>query len=102
MYTFLFSWATRHRKNIVATKSTTPNNAALISGNVIEWARKRLGITHQQLAAELRSSVEPDDIVQWESEKSRPDFRKAQRPPLLLPVPSGIPSFAYLPRTASR
>ncbi len=82
----------------MATKSTTPNNPALISGNVIEWARKRLGITHQQLAAELRSSVEPDDIVQWESEKSRPDFRKAQKLAAALHIPFGYLFLAYPPK----
>lgn len=73
----------------MAKKSKTPHNSALISGNVIEWARKRLGKSHQQIAEELGSSVKPEDIAQWEADKNLPDFRKAQKLAVALHIPFG-------------
>lgn len=70
-------------------KATAPHNSALISGNVIEWARKRLGKSHQQIAEELGSSVKAEDIALWEVDKNLPDFRKAQKLAVALHIPFG-------------
>lgn len=73
----------------MAKKATTPHNSALISGTVIEWARKRLGKTHEQIADEIGSSVKAEDIAQWEADENLPDFRKARKLALALHVPFG-------------
>ena len=73
----------------MAKKSTTPNDPALISGKVMKWGRERLGMTHQQVADELGSSLTANDIAQWENEKIRPDFRKAQKLAAALHIPFG-------------
>ena len=71
-------------------KSKTPHNAALISGNVIAWARKRLDRTHQQIADEIGTSVKAEDIAQWEENKNLPDFKKAQKLAVALHIPFRI------------
>jgi len=39
-----------------AKAASVPHNAALITGDVITWARERLGQTQQQLASKLGKS----------------------------------------------
>ena len=59
-------------------KSKTSYNSALISGNIIEWSRKRLGRTREQIAEEIGSSVKAKDIAEWESDQNLlkvPDLR---------------------------
>jgi DNA-binding transcriptional regulator YiaG len=58
----------------------TPNNPALITGDVIKWARDRLGLSQEQVADELGTNTKAEHIDQWEKEESRPDFRKGKRP----------------------
>jgi len=73
----------------VAKKATTPHNSALISSSVIEWARKRLGKTHEQIADEIGSSVKAEDLAQWEAGENLPNFRKAQKLAVALHIPFG-------------
>jgi transcriptional regulator with XRE-family HTH domain len=65
----------------VATKekSKTTNNPALITGDIITWARERLGYSYKQVADEIGASVTAEDIAQWEAEKTLPNFKKAQK-----------------------
>ena len=73
----------------MAKKATTPHNSALISSSVIEWARKRLGKTHEQIADEIGSSVKAEDLAQWEAGENLPNFRKAQKLAVALHIPFG-------------
>ena len=73
----------------MAKKATTHHNSALISGSVIEWGRKRLGKTHEQIADEIGSSVKGEDIAHWEADQNLPDFRKAQKLAVALHIPFG-------------
>ena len=73
----------------MAKKTTTPHNSALISGSVIEWARKRLGKTHEKIADEIGSSVKAEDIAQWEADENLPNFRRAQKLAVALHIPLG-------------
>jgi len=72
----------------VAKKATTPHNSALISGSVIQWARKRLGKTHEQIADEI-GSVKAEDVARWEVGQNLPDFRNAQKLAIALHIPFG-------------
>jgi transcriptional regulator with XRE-family HTH domain len=78
---------TKTPKEPVASK--TPNNPALITGDVIKWARDRLGLTQQQVADELGASTKAEHIDHWEKEDSRPDFKKAQKLAVALHIPFG-------------
>ena len=73
----------------MAKKATTPHNSALSSSSVIEWARKRLGKTHEQIADEIGSSVKAEDLAQWEAGENLPNFRKAQKLAVALHIPFG-------------
>ena len=73
----------------MAKKAATPHNSALISGTVIQWARKRLGKSHEQIADEIGSGVKPQDIAHWESDQNLPNFRKAQKLAVALHIPFG-------------
>lgn len=73
----------------MAKKSITPHNTALISGSVIEWARNRLGKTHEQIADEISNSIKAEDIAHWEADQNLPDFRKAQKLAVALHIPFG-------------
>jgi Zn-dependent peptidase ImmA (M78 family)/DNA-binding transcriptional regulator YiaG len=79
-------------------KSKTPNNPALITGDVIKWARERLGLFHQQVADEIGGSVTGEDVAQWESGKARPDFRKAQKLAVALHIPFGYLFLSHRPK----
>jgi len=79
-------------------KSKTPNNPALITGDIVTWARERLGYSHKQIADEIGTSVTADDIAQWEAEKSRPDFRKAQKLATALHIPFGYLFLSHRPK----
>lgn len=73
----------------MAKKPKVPQNSALISGNVIEWARKRLARTHAQIAEEIGGSVRAKDISGWENGQNLPNFRKAQKLAAALHIPFG-------------
>jgi Zn-dependent peptidase ImmA (M78 family)/DNA-binding transcriptional regulator YiaG len=72
----------------------TPNNPALITGDVIKWARDRLGLSQEQVADELGTNIKAEHIDQWEKERSRPDFKKAQKLAVALHIPFG---YLFLP-----
>lgn len=80
----------------------TPNNPALITGDVIKWARDRLGLTQEQVADELGVSIKAEHIDQWEKEKSRPDFRKAQKLAVALHIPFGYLFLSVRPKNDVR
>jgi Zn-dependent peptidase ImmA (M78 family)/transcriptional regulator with XRE-family HTH domain len=79
-------------------KSKTPNNPALITGDVITWARERLGYSCKEVADEIGASVTADDIAQWETEKTLPDFRKAQKLATALHIPFGYLFLSHRPK----
>ena len=60
---------------------------ALITPDVLTWARKRSGLDSGQLAHKL--NVKPEAVVAWEDAESRPTFRQAQRLAQTLHVPFG-------------
>jgi Zn-dependent peptidase ImmA (M78 family)/transcriptional regulator with XRE-family HTH domain len=74
------------------------NNPALITGDVVKWARDRLGVTQQQLAEELGTRIKAEDIDRWEKEESRPDFRIAQKLAGALHIPFGYLFLSVRPR----
>jgi transcriptional regulator with XRE-family HTH domain len=79
-------------------KSRTPNNPALITGDIITWARERLGYSHKHVADEIGASVTADDIAQWEAQKALPDFRKAQKLATALHIPFGYLFLSHRPK----
>jgi Zn-dependent peptidase ImmA (M78 family)/transcriptional regulator with XRE-family HTH domain len=85
---------------IVAKKEKfkIPNNPALITGDIITWARERLGCSYKQVADEIGASVTADDIAQWEAEKALPDFRKAQKLATALHIPFGYLFLSHRPK----
>ena len=60
---------------------------ALITPDVLTWARKRSGLDSGQLAHKL--NVKPEAVMAWEGAESRPTFRQAQRLAQSLHVPFG-------------
>lgn len=62
-------------------------SAALVTPRVLSWARDRRGLAASDLARKL--SVKPERVEAWESGKSRPTFRQAQRLAQALYVPFG-------------
>jgi len=78
----------------VAKKSSAPHNAALITGKIVKWARERIGKSQQQIADDLGSGIRAENIDDWEKEKARPDFKKAQKLADSLHVPFG---YLFLP-----
>lgn len=79
-------------------KSKTANNPALITGDIITWARERLGYSYKQVADEIGPSVTADDIAQWEGKKAFPDFRKAQKLATALHIPFGYLFLSHRPK----
>ena len=79
-------------------KFKIPNNPALITGDIITWARERLGCSYKQVADEIGASVTADDIAQWEAEKALPDFRKAQKLATALHIPFGYLFLSHRPK----
>ena len=60
---------------------------ALITPDVLTWARKRSGLDSGQLAHRL--NVKPEAVTAWEDAERRPTFRQAQRLAQTLHVPFG-------------
>lgn len=83
-------------------RSKTPNNPALITGDIITWARERLGYSYEQLADEIGPSVTPNDVAQWEDKKALPDFRKAQKLAAALHIPFGYLFLSHRPKNDIR
>ena len=83
-------------------KSKTPNNPALITGDIITSAREHLGYSYKQVADEITASVTADDIAQWEAEKALPDFRKAQKLATALRIPFGYLFLSHRPKNDVR
>ena len=79
-------------------KSKTTNNPALITGDIITWARERLGYSYKQVADEIGASVTADDIAQWEAEKTLPNFKKAQKLATALHIPFGYLFLSHRPK----
>jgi Zn-dependent peptidase ImmA (M78 family)/transcriptional regulator with XRE-family HTH domain len=80
----------------------TQNNPALITGDVVKWARDRLAFTQQQLADEIGTGVKAEHIDQWEKEESRPDFKKAQKLAVTLHIPFGYLFLSVPPKNDVR
>lgn len=64
----------------------TPN--ALITGAVLRWARERRGLTHADLKASVKASVE--EIRSWEQGSTFPPYAKAQSLARTLRIPFGF------------
>ena len=60
---------------------------ALVTPNLLTWARRRRGMDLSKIASRL--NVEPDVVAAWESGKQRPTFRQAQNFAKALYVPFG-------------
>ena len=60
---------------------------ALVTPNVVTWARQRRGMEVADLASKL--NVKPEAIDAWETGEKRPTFRQAQRIAQALYVPFG-------------
>ena len=60
---------------------------ALVTPNVMAWARQRRGMEVADLASKL--NVKPEAIDAWEAGEKRPTFRQAQRIAQALYVPFG-------------
>jgi Zn-dependent peptidase ImmA (M78 family)/DNA-binding XRE family transcriptional regulator len=60
---------------------------ALISGEVLRWARLRAGASLDSVAEKLK--VSPEDVTAWEEERSLPSFAKARDAAKYLRVPFG-------------
>ena len=78
---------------------------ALVTPNVMTWARQRRGMEVADLASKL--NVKPEAIDAWEAGEKRPTFRQAQRIAQALYVPFGFlymsePPIEELPLTDFR
>ncbi len=65
---------------------------AFITGSVLEWARKRSGLTKEVLAEKVHATAR--QVTDWENEASSPPFPKAQQLAKILKIPFG---FLFLP-----
>ena len=65
---------------------------AMVTPNLLTWARQRRGRDLSDLASSLK--VKPEVVAAWESGERRPTFRQAQRFAQALYVPFG---YLYLP-----
>ena len=61
---------------------------ALITGEVLRWARERRGLGYSQLAR--RSDVQVECLRKWEEGSSHPPFGKAQELAGILKIPFGM------------
>jgi Zn-dependent peptidase ImmA (M78 family) len=66
---------------------TAPANVAFINPQILNWARVRSGLSHQQLQTALKTS--PDEFASWESGDTHPPFDKAQKAARVLSIPFG-------------
>jgi Zn-dependent peptidase ImmA (M78 family)/transcriptional regulator with XRE-family HTH domain len=64
------------------------DDVAYINGRVLEWARKRSGVTLADIAKKLKATV--NQVQDWESGESCPAFKTAQDLAKMLRVPFGI------------
>jgi Zn-dependent peptidase ImmA (M78 family)/transcriptional regulator with XRE-family HTH domain len=76
------------------TKSATRHNAALVTGRIIKWARERVGRSQKEIADEIGSGIQAENIDDWERERDRPDFKTAQKLAQSLHIPFG---YLFLP-----
>ena len=67
-------------------------NEAFINGGVLTWARKRRGMTGQELAIKLNASA--GQVKAWEVGDSYPPFGKAEKLAEILRIPFG---YFFLP-----
>jgi Zn-dependent peptidase ImmA (M78 family)/DNA-binding XRE family transcriptional regulator len=70
------------------TATATAANVALLTPDVLIWARTRSGISHPQLAARL--GIDSKQIAAWERGESHPPFDKAKKIAKELNVPFGF------------
>jgi Zn-dependent peptidase ImmA (M78 family)/DNA-binding transcriptional regulator YiaG len=62
-------------------------NEALITGELVRWARERSGLSYADIAKSLHVDIR--DVKAWEEEEYHPPFGKAQDLARLLRVPFG-------------
>jgi len=60
---------------------------ALISGNILTWARERFSLSRDALA--LAMNVKIETIIDWEEDRNSPTFRQAQSLANKLSIPLG-------------
>jgi len=60
---------------------------ALITPNVLSWARNRSLLSQDSLAQ--KAQVRSDDLALWERGETRPSFRQAQKLAKTLRIPFG-------------
>lgn len=60
---------------------------ALVTGEVLRWARQRAGASLEAVAEKL--NVTPDTVAEWEDDTSLPSFAKARELAKFLRVPIG-------------
>lgn len=60
---------------------------ALVTGEVLRWARQRAGASLEAVAEKL--NVTPDTVAEWEDDTSLPSFAKARELAKFLRVPFG-------------
>ena len=65
---------------------------AYITGSVLEWARKRSGLSKEEIGQKLHATAR--QISDWESEAANPPFQVAQQLAKVLKIPFG---FLFLP-----
>ena len=62
-------------------------NEAMINPAIVHWARERAGLECADLANKMKQK--PEKLLEWESGKSRPTFKQAQKLASQLKVPFG-------------
>ena len=67
-------------------------NRALVTPDLLVWARQRRGLSAEEIAKKL--NVKSEAIVDWEAGERQPTFRQAQRFAQVLHVPFG---YLFLP-----
>jgi Zn-dependent peptidase ImmA (M78 family)/DNA-binding XRE family transcriptional regulator len=85
-------------------------NQAKINPLILQWARRRLGLTEEQLAQKIGLGAKPQRLQAWEKGQDSPTFRQAQMLARALHIPFGylflssppattlsIPDFRILP-----
>jgi Zn-dependent peptidase ImmA (M78 family) len=65
-------------------------DVAYISPATVEWARKRAGLSPEELSVRLRSGISPSHITAWETGHSLPTFSQAEKLANKLHLPFAI------------
>jgi len=70
-----------------------------ISPDVLRWARRRAGLSEEQLAKRVGKAKTPEIVRAWETGEAQPTFRQAQKLARALQIPLGYLFLSTPPTT---